>query len=55
MKDLYTRVVNYDTEKLCTLADVEEAANTTRLCIDTINKELREREKQCRRFFSDST
>lgn len=50
-EDLYTRAACCDPEKLCTLAEVEEAANTARLCIKTINKELREREEQSRRFF----
>ncbi|EIW54698.1 uncharacterized protein TRAVEDRAFT_22613 [Trametes versicolor FP-101664 SS1] len=50
-EDLYTRAACCDPEKLCTLAEVEEAANTARLCIETINQELREREEQSRRFF----
>lgn len=54
---LYTRVraQDWDDATLWNLTDVEEGLATASLCIDTLNREIRERQEHHRRFFVERT
>lgn len=56
-ESLYTRVrsQDWDDATLWNLTDVEEGLATASLCIDTLNREIRERQEHHRRFFIERT
>ncbi len=53
----YTRVraQDWDDAALWNMTDVEEAVASASLCIDTLNREIRERQEHHRRFFVERT
>lgn len=56
-ESLYTRVraQDWDDATLWNLTDVEEGIASASLCIDVLNREIREREEHHRRFFIERT
>ncbi len=54
-EDLQARASCCKPETLCTMAEVEAAANMAKLCVETIDTEIREREAQHGRFFIERT
>ncbi|OJT07598.1 hypothetical protein TRAPUB_1568, partial [Trametes pubescens] len=52
-EDLYSCASHCKPETLCTLAEVEAAANMAELCIETIGTEIRKREAHHWRFFNE--